>query len=469
MRNAEFNKEKDVRETSEPRPWDKPLRFLIVFFFIALPAVAFLGVQAFADNSFGPDAWPEYRLDTTNNAVFDNGQGALPAHHYHLGFQVRATPVIVGNRLFIGAHGSGAMYSFNVRTGKKYWDYNNPYWRHAPNWIHSDMVYVDGRIYVGYGNRYFDSAAVRGTGESGVLCVDPATGATIWNHRTVGEVMPTPAYYNGVLYIATGAGKLIALNPHDGKTLWQLDLPGWVSMSSPNIKDGILYVGALNSVVAVDLKARKKLWEYHEYATFTDVSPAISDDGIVIVTAMKGASESTPEEQARFSNLRQDLDFIYAFNAKTGKLLWKDLMGNGPDQANNTSGAPAIAGNQVFVGSPYTDSFMSYDIHTGKRLWEYKTNTRIKGAPAIKDGHVFFGDVDGFLYVLDAKTGAPVKGSGGGLVHPRKVGGSLSAARNVALAPGGPVIINQNLYIGSQDGNVYSFPLPELLHQNTSE
>lgn len=421
-----------------------------------------LGVaaSAAASSALGPSQWTQYRMNPTNNAVFDNGGGTLPDRHFGIGDQVRATPVIVGNRLFIGAHESGGMFSFNVVTGKKYWGNLGPTWRHAPNWIHSDMIFANGHIFVGYGNRIFDSDRVRGTGASGVLGVDPKTGEIIWDHSTLGEVMPTPAYWQGHVYAATGGGKLLALDARTGHLDWSLELPGWVSMSSPNIDGHRLYVGSLNSVVAVDLETHKKLWEYDEYGSFTDVSPAVSASGVVVITAKKSRDQLTQAEAEQYKHVRGNLQFIYGLDAETGKLLWKTLMGGGPDQDNNTSGAPAIAGNRVYVGSPYTDTFYAFDVNNGTMIWQVNENAAIKGAPAIKDGLVFFGDTKGYLYVLDADTGARVRRKSGYVVPKLKIGGSVSAARGVALAPGGPVVINQNVFVGSQDGFVYSVSIP---------
>lgn len=432
-------------------------------FALLLAGVVGLPAPVVADSAFGPPDWPEYRLNTENNAAFDSGAPALPDASYKIGPEVRATPVIVGDRLYIGTHETGGMFALNVRTGEKLWDSKSPYWRHAPNWIHSDMIYVHGRIYVGYGNRAFTNGKVRGTGESGVMAVNPKTGATIWNHSTVGEVMPTPAYWHGEILAATGSGEVLALRANSGKALWHVQLPGWVSMSSPNIKDGVLYVGSLNSVVAVDLKHHKKLWEYDDIGSFTDISPAISDSGVVVITAMKSRFVLTPEEKKRWPDARQDLDFIYGLDARSGKLLWKRLMGYGPDQTNNTAGAPAIDGDRVYVGSPYTDSVFCYDVRDGQKIWEYRVNAAVKGAPAIKNGLVFFGDTQGFLHVVDAATGDRPRGGDGLLVSKLKLGGSQTAAKDTALAPGGPVVMNQDVFVGSQDGYIYRVSIPAWL------
>lgn len=408
----------------------------------------------------GPSEWRQYRMHPSHNAVFDDGGPALPTAFYRTGDQVRANPVVIGDRLFIGNHLTGGMFSFDAKTTKALWHDDNPWFRHAPNWIHSDMVYVKDRIYVGYGNRVFESATVRGTGESGVMAVDPKTGKTIWDHRTVGEVMPTPAYWHGTLYIATGGAELIALDPSDGSVRWRLKLPGWVSMSSPSVQNGMLYVGAMNSVVGVDLRERKIRWVYRADLTFTDVPPAVAPDGTVVITGMQSRSAAKPEDRKRYPHARGYLQFIYAFDGETGKLRWKHLLGAGAVQDNNTSGNPTIADGRVYVGSPYTHSLFAYEVDNGKRVWEYPTGAKIKGAPAVKNGVVYFGDTNGFLHAVNADSGETLRRADGRELGKLKLGGSKNAAKNVALAPGGPVIINQDIYVGSQDGFIYRVSIP---------
>ncbi|WP_186764440.1 PQQ-binding-like beta-propeller repeat protein [Pistricoccus aurantiacus] len=409
---------------------------------------------------FGPDEWTQYRLDATNNAVFSNGDAPLKRMKFRTGDQVRATPVIVDNALYIGNHATGGMFRFNLPEGKAAWHDDNPWFRHAPNWIHSEMIQSDGRIFVGYGNRAFQSEFVRGTGDSGVMAVDPEDGATLWSHATLGEVMPTPAMWDETLYITTGGGELLALDPGSGEQRWSLELPGWVSMSSPAIEDGVLYVGSLNSVIAVDLDNRDIRWRFDETASFTDVPPAVSD-GIVVMTGMVGRHNLSDQEKRRYSTQRGGFHFIYAFDAMSGELLWEDLLGSGPHQPNNTSGAPAIADGKVFVGSPYARGMYAYDLKTGKRLWEHPTNAGIKGAPAITAGKVFFGDTAGFLYALDAEDGDEPRCENGQATSKMKLGGSSNAASATALAPGGPVVINNTVFVGSQDGFVYAVPVTE--------
>jgi outer membrane protein assembly factor BamB len=402
-------------------------------------------------------------MSATHNAVFSNGSPTLPDGHFHTDGEVRATPVVVGNRLYVGNHLTGGLFAFDVVSGQQLWGNLRPYWRHAPNWVHDDMIVADGRVYLGYGNRVFDNANVRGTGASGVMALDPTTGATLWNHPTRGEVMPAPAYWHGEILAATGGARILALDAKTGDTLWAVRLPGWVSMSSPAIKGSTLYVGALNSVVAIALETHTELWVFHAVGSFTDVPPAISDGGILVITAVVPYHAMTAAEKKRWPHTMQYVEFAYGLSAKTGKLLWQSLMGHGPNQLNNTSGAPTVAHGKMYVGSPYTDSFFCFDVKTGKKLWEFRVNAAIKGAPVIHDGLVFFGDTKGFLHVLDADTGRLIRDGEGNLAVKRRVGGSLTDSRNIALAPGGPIIINDDIFVGSQDEFVYRVSIPQWL------
>src|SRR5699024_430472 len=160
-----------------------------------------------AADSFGPEEWNQYRLKDNKNAVFNNGAEPLESQTYQTAEQIRATPVIAGDKMFVGNHNSGDLFAFNVLTGEKLWQ------NKAPNWVHSEMIYHDGRVFVGFGNRFFQDNGIRGTGESGVMALDAETGEELWTYNTEGEVMPTPVFYKESVYIATGDKHLYKLDP----------------------------------------------------------------------------------------------------------------------------------------------------------------------------------------------------------------------------------------------------------------
>src|SRR5699024_4109324 len=171
------------------------------------------------------------------NAVYENSNDSMHEKTYTTSNMVRSTPVIVSDRLFIGNHDSGELFAIDVNTGEKIWE------EQAPNWIHSEMIYHDEKVFVGFGNRFFQDNGIRGTEESGVLALDAESGQKLWKYNTEGEVMPTPAYYDGHIYITTGDRHLYKLDPDSGDLKHKERLEGIASLSSPNITEDTLLVG----------------------------------------------------------------------------------------------------------------------------------------------------------------------------------------------------------------------------------
>jgi outer membrane protein assembly factor BamB len=67
--------------------------------------------------------------------------------------------------------------------------------------------------------------------------------------------------------------------------------------------------------------------------------------------------------------------------------------------------SPAVANGVVYVGSD--DGYLyALNASTGALLWKYTTDNVLRSSPAVANGVVYVGDLDGFLYALNASTGA---------------------------------------------------------------
>lgn len=405
----------------------KRLLFLLSLFLLGMVP---LTVSA---ESFGPDEWHQYRMQSDKNAVFHNDSEPLEYQTYETSDEVRATPVIVGNKLFIGNHETGDLHAFDVHSGEQLWE------NQAPNWIHSEMIYHNGKVYVGFGNRFFRDDGIRGTGENGVMALDADSGDILWKYNTDGEVMPTPAYHDGAVYIATGDRNLYKLDPDTGGVLNQTYIGSTVSMSAPNITEDTLYVGGgapdPYTFSAYDLEEDEFKWQTEipeAFAGLDDVPPATSDN-LVVTTALEKADDGENAEH-----------FMYAMDTETGEIVWKESLGVGENVSNNKSGAPMIYEGNIYVGSPITKAFYAYDLKTGEKLWEFEDEV-MKAPPVAQDGVVYFSNTKGYVYALDAETGEQI----------------AEKELNGVLAPAGPIIMNDTLFVGSQDSNVYAVPLTD--------
>lgn len=251
---------------------------------MALASCASVVLGGGAATAAEPGEWTQYRQSSTNNTHVASGvaelfEGSIPTDD-----EARATPVIADGKMFVGSHNSGALQAFDLSSGAELWKAK------APNWIHSEMIYSGGRIFVGFGNRFFDPAGHRGTGESGVMALDAETGNVLWTFPTVGEVMPTPVVVNGAVYAVTGDRHLFRIDPATGEELDSTDLGHIVSMSSPAEHDGKLYFGsgspAPYTFFSYDTSTDTVAWStvFPEFNRGLDDVPPAVDDGIVVTT-----------------------------------------------------------------------------------------------------------------------------------------------------------------------------------------
>lgn len=418
------------------------------------------------------DYWTQYRYNSYNNPVLEiEGINKLN-RTITTKNEVRSTPVVVEDKVFVGNHDTGNLSAYNLQTGELLWE------NQAPNWVHSEIIYADDQLFVGYGNRFFQDNGIRGTGDSGLLSLDLDNGETLWDYQTEGHVMPTPAFYDGTVYITTGDKHLYGINPKEGTEEWSLELGSVISMSAPNIKDGILYVGGSSpyKFFAVDLDEEKMKWEMpFEKVTsgLDDVPPVVSDEGLVYTTGVQDTDDSLSikevfNKDGAISSYKQmikitiggfigkepQMDYehkLYAMDINDGTVEWEKSLGKGPMVSNNKSGAPILYDNKVFVGSPITESFYAYDADDGEQLWKYESHIN-KAPPVADNGVVYFTDTKGLVYGFDTESGD--------LLGRKLLGGKL--------APAGPMLVNDHLMVGSQDTNVYSVSTEEILQADDS-
>jgi len=94
--------------------------------------------------------------------------------------------------------------------------------------------------------------------------------------------------------------------------------------------------------------------------------------------------------------------FIKAIDVTNGKTKWEHDMTDA-----NWSGLVATAGGVLFGGGTDTRDFFALDKATGKRLWSFRTNSGMVGAPITYeiDGVQYVATVSGFGGAIPIWTG----------------------------------------------------------------
>jgi alcohol dehydrogenase (cytochrome c) len=440
---------------------------------VALMLVATAG--GCGEGSQAPSAsdWAAPNADTSNTrhvgGPIDSGSVSRlrPAWGVPLKGLYAATPVIVDGVAYTEDLQSN-VYAIDVESGKLRWskDYNQS--NTGPNGVNVG----DGRVY--------------GVLPEEVFALDAETGRQLWSTRLTRNdaelIVMTPGAHDGMVYASTvpetaGAiGTLWALDATTGRRLWSWEEVPRGLWGHPEVNgggglwhppafddDGSLYVAVANpipfpgtrafpwgssrpgpnkwnnSIVKLDARTGRFIWgnqvlphDIYDWDLECPVILATVGDRAVAITAGK-------------------MGFVYAFDADTGRLLWKRSVGlhNGHDDDNllamrgehdrlrlnermlpgNWGGVEtpmSSDGSTVYV--PVVDYPATYrrmeftlpdrddpstgkgeivaiDIATGRVRWDRKLPYSPYGATTVVNDLVFATTYEGTVWALSKRTG----------------------------------------------------------------
>lgn len=275
---------------------------------------------------------------------------------YKTGGQVRATPSLDHERVYIGSYDQ-RLHALDLRTG-------------APVWTFPTEGGICGepclwRDWVIFGSEDFN-----------VYALAAADGAERWRYRTWNHVRSSPRVYDDRLYIGSDDGHLHALDLPGGTVRWRYRTYGEVQ-SAPAFFDDIVFVGSMDECLyAVDLAKGERRGMYRAQGGILS-SPVVADGHVYFGS----------------------LDFgIYCLEAKSSWLAWHERT------EKFVLAGPRIVGDRLYVGS--TDGHLyCLNRRTGQRVWRFHAGDQLVSAVAHADGVIYAGCRNGVLYAVDAATG----------------------------------------------------------------
>lgn len=378
--------------------------------------------------------------------------------------RVVGSPVMQGNVVYFGSD-DGNVYAVDAESGRQIWKTTT----RGP--VSGTPALADGLLYVAsYDGKFY--------------ALNAETGAVKWKFATEGErrfeakglhgmqpktqtiadpfdiFLSSPVVGQGKVFFGSGDGNLYALDAVSGELSWKFKT-GDVIHASPALADGVLFIGSWDSYFyAVDAATGKEKWRFHAgedpliHNQQGFQSSAAVVDGVVYVGC-------------------RDAQF-YALDAATGKLKWKF-----DNQLSWVITSPAVLDGKVIFATSDTALIHVVDAATGKPIYQQDGRAYIFSSPAVSDGVVFVGVLNGTLEARDLKTGellwdyqteASKKNEGWVLTPERRFNTSMLFVDNWREGPlvaqarqtsvgsiySSPLVANGVVYFGSTDGCLYA-------------
>jgi outer membrane protein assembly factor BamB len=272
----------------------------------------------------------------------------------------------------------------------------------------SSPAVVDGYVYFG-------------AGDGGVYAVDAATGVLQWAFRTGDVVHTSPAVSGGIVFVGSFDSRLYALDARTGSLKWSFQAGVDPAMhnqegfqSSPAVLDDVVYVGCRDAhVYALDAATGKRLWDYPTAKSWVIGTPAVRD-GVVYA----GTSDS-----ARFM----------ALDAKTGRLLFN------VDTKAYVFSSAALAGPRAYFGC-HNGTLYAVDARTGRIDWTFRTEASLADPLKLLDGELR----------LDRAAFKPVTGDFGDMYV------DFYRFATIGAIMSSPAVVDGVVYFGSLDGKLYA-------------
>jgi outer membrane protein assembly factor BamB len=294
------------------------------------------------------------------------------------------SPAILDDMLYVSGLDS-FLYAINAKTGVEAWRFKA-----------GDMIMSSPAIYAG--KAYF------GSYDGHLYAVDIRTGKEIWKFKTqgngqpinsfpepghrdpydydnLGAIVSDPAISNETVYFSSYDGYLYAIDANTGSEKWKFITNGYPT--DPAISNETIYFGSHGSFYALDDKGQVK-WKFSTENPKEYYSSAAVTNSIVYFTHSVNHNKSELEQHDQYSYS------IYAVTEKTGEVIWESEILSHPHGLTIS--------NKVlyFYGG---DSIFAFNADTGKELWKFKTESSRYSEVAISEGKIYFCTED-YLYAL---------------------------------------------------------------------
>ena len=287
---------------------------------------------------------------------------------------LREQPAIADGRVYAVQPYDAKVFALDLVSGREIWT------------AHTKLRLTGGP---GVGS----GVVVVGSVNGDVVALAADTGAERWRVRVSSEILANPVVAGDLAIVRSGDGHVVALSLADGKQRWAFEhaLPTLTLRGNPIPvlgANGLVYLGFEDgTLVALRAADGVKVWDQ-------TVSQTEGRSELDRIADIDGDVVASPEGVYAASYKGQ----VGAFNPSSGSPLWNHPL--------VSYGGLARSGDTLFV-SDAVGTVWGLDRTSGAALWKQDAlGYRWLSSPAVQNGYVVVGDVEGYLHWMRADTGA---------------------------------------------------------------
>ncbi len=325
----------------------------------------------------------------TNFYAMD-AQNGLEKWHFRTGGAIRSSAAVVDGTVYFSSR-DALLYALRAADGSEVW--------RCPIGVPSQMNSVDNWDYFDSSPTVVDGVLYVGSGDRQLYAVDTATGHTNWTFKANNKIRSSPAVVGGRVYIGGLDGYVYALDAAAGTNVWKFktsgngNFPVGEVYHSITVSKGVLYFGCRDSALyALDALTGKLKWRASilSGSSWTFNTPAIWNGFALIGTSIPG--------------------YLFALNTTNGAVKWQCATPNSLQEYSS----PAIVDDTAYFGvgdalstctttahpRPGLGYFVAVNLATGREKWRFCVSGHVYSSPAVVDGTIYFGSLDGNVYAL---------------------------------------------------------------------
>ena len=219
-------------------------------------------------------------------------------------------------------------------------------------------------------------------------------GSVLEKYKLPAEIVASPAISEDTLIVGTLDNSLHAIDITTGDEVWSMETQGSV-FGSPIISNNKIYFGDIGGQIYEVSTTGEVIWSSSvDNGILTRA--AIVDD--ILFFGGLGVGD-TMGQDSRGGPFTTSRNYFYAVDKENGDVLWKN-------KEYGLITDPVITDECVCIATKLT--IRGVEIEEGTEEWETSLDSGVAGSPAVDNGHLVVGCLDGGVHRLIGESGEKV-------------------------------------------------------------